>query len=324
MLFNYFITLAAFGIIIFLHELGHYCVARFYGVGVAEFAVGMGPKLLSWKNKYGTNWVVCLLPIGGYIVPKEEKHKDVIGEVFENASPFRGILIALAGPVANFITAVLIMLGISIFFGQPVFTNKIKCLSNNSVAQGLLMPGDRVIKINNEKFLSFTSLVGKSGVVNFEIMRDNETLKLDIDKKNAKKFGIIFETNFSPISLFEAVKFSFSSVFKNIAALFGMIFNIFYSMNFHGPIGIIGGLSEAMQAGFVILLLSMVSLSIGLGVSNLLPIPVLDGGRILIFMLKATGIQPSKRVEELINYISYTILLFIILYSSYSDFKDVL
>lgn len=326
MSWEFLLSLLAFSIVIMIHEFGHYAFARMFGLGIKTFSIGMGKAIHSFIDKRGTKWQICMIPLGGYVYPKETEEENaqenVIGTTFEKMHPLKGIFFAFAGPLFNFLSAFLIMVTIAIFVGFPKFSPEIIDIMPNSVAIGKLLPGDIVLEINNKKVED--ALIGEKDPV-MKIKRGQQILDIQLKKAANEPYKLVFATKFEKVSAKYAIVESIKHIVFSVANLFQKIWGAIVSMNIVGPIGIIKKSMQVQQYGFIIFLLFIANISISIGAFNLLPIPILDGGRIIMFMLSMIIRRPIPMIfQKVFSYISIAILAVIFLLGFFVDIKGLL
>jgi regulator of sigma E protease len=340
-------------VLVVLHELGHFIIARWNGVKVTDFAVGFGPTLLKWTSKRsGTNYRVNLLPLGGYCQMKGEDGKTNEAEQqrqfrsdgfepdnFQAKRPWQRLAIVLAGPIANFIVAIVLLVGAAWVFGIP--GDKATTIVGQLV-EGLpadragMHTGDRIISIDGKTIADGNVLVdtihhslGKRIHVVFE--RDGAQHAIDatpIGIPNAPHDGHL---GFAPfpathkVGLGEALTYGgsfFSSSVTSTVGLLGTLVTNPASVagQLHGPIGIARVSAQVQDFGPAAFLTLSAMLSISLGIFNLLPIPALDGGRgafIVVEMLRGRPVDPEK--EALVHIGGFAVLIALMLVVSYHD-----
>ena len=276
---KFFITLLGLSILVIVHELGHYLFAKMFNVGVEVFSVGMGPILYSFDDKKGTKWQFCLIPVGGYVQLKDklnESNQHVNGGSFEECGSIATILIAFAGPLFNFLFSFLLFFAICLSIGIPNETSIIKEVTYNSVAhQAQLLKGDVVTKINTID----------SKTLELSVLRDKKLIKKTLIKNSKKTpYGLSFQKNYSKKGVWESfmqsMKYVLKVIYKFISEIYKSFIFLSFPSNASGPLGIFQA-SMMQQTDLISFLLFIINVSISLGATNLLPIPILDGGQIV-------------------------------------------
>ncbi len=327
------ITIAAaifvFGLLVFFHELGHFGVAKMVGIKVHEFAIGMGPKLISFA-KGETQYTLRALPIGGFV--KMEGEDEVSSEAgsFSNKSIAARIAVILAGPIMNFILAILLFMVLFYSVGSPSTTMQ-EVIPGTPAETAGIQKGDTILSIDGEEVQNWNQLVDRIGrsqdtPLEFTIQRDNEvitkTITPTVDSETKQVMvGIV------PMykkSLGYAVKTSFTNtgyVIREIGDfLRRLVFRQVSSGEVAGPVGIITMVGQATQAGWESVLFLAGLISINLGLMNLLPIPALDGSRILFLIFeffRGKPVNPER--EGMIHLVGFALLITMMIFVTYND-----
>ena len=306
--------------LIFIHELGHYLAAIRSGVKVESFSIGFGPELIGFNDKKGTRWKFSLIPLGGYVKMKGElvnisnnlEQNISDKEAFLNASVFSRIFIVLSGPIANLFLGALLITSIYVFNGRyftPPIVDEV-IVSQPAMVAGIIS-GDEIISINDIEINEFTdikNIVQSSSdkLLKFKILRVNSVLSFNIipikyfDSKlnqNVGRIGIKASSIIlKKLSVLEAFKLGFYDTIQMTKEwLKGL--KLLLSLNVDkkdilGPIGIAKVSGSSLDNGIFSVLFLMAVLSINLGLINLLPIPALDGGYLLLFIYELIFKKP--------------------------------
>ncbi len=316
-----------FGLLIFAHELGHYLVARLSGVRVLELAIGFGPKLLGWRKK-GINYSLRIFPLGGFCrmlgeSPDDEPAPD---NFIKKPLHLRAAVMA-AGSLMNLLLA-LIVFFIIFFFLMGLQSTRLETVLPGSPAQRAgLAPGDRIVAINGEKINSWEDIVA-------EVSKNpGEQIEVVVKRNGEiKDFTLIAEpdpeSGRGMIGITAAwEKYQFMASLRTSLASFGMVISSIYQvvtgkapLDVTGPVGIIMVVNEVARTGFVNLLWLTGLISISLGLTNLLPLPALDGGKLLFLLIEALRgkpIDPEK--EGFVHFIGFALLIVLILLVTYND-----
>lgn len=342
------IAIVVFGIIIIVHELGHFIAAKNSGVRVNEFAIGMGPKLLS--KQYGeTKYSLRLLPIGGYCSMEGEDKSSEDERAFCQKSVTKRIIIVIAGALMNLILGfifIVIMTSMSDIYASTT----ISWFEDNATSQASgLQIGDRVVNINGMHIFTDTDFAyqlqsDKDGIYDITVIRNGDKINLkDVkfsiaDNENGKKAGSL-HIDFKV----EPIERSFKSVASQswrrsvsyarlIWVSLGDLLTGQYKINdLSGPVGIVSAISdvvsnETTETGvnwYELLqnLFSMAALiSINVGIFNLLPLPALDGGRLIFLIFEGIRKKPvSPEKEGLVHFVGLAILMLLMLYVTFND-----
>ena len=350
---TFFISLIGFLVVltplVFIHELGHYLAAVKNGVVVEQFSVGFGPELIGFTDKYKTRWKVCLIPFGGYVKMKGEllvndknyKNNNTSKGYFNNASLFARLSIVFSGPLANILLGILIITTLYSFHGRYEIKPEINQVVKNSPAERSgLKPNDLIVSIDNKRVYNFEDIkkivTENKQQLSFEILRNKQFLYFDIKPEilNAKdletksyKIGIIASR---PIlvkhdlisSIYYGLKDTFLLTHEWIKGFIKLIsFNI-EKKDIAGPIGIAKISGDAISLGIPSFLFLMALLSINLGLINLLPIPALDGGYILMYFAEFILGRPiNQNIQSKIIQIGVFLLVFLMLVITFFDIQ---
>ena len=326
------IALLLFGVIVLIHEFGHFILAKKNGVTVHEFAVGMGPKLFG-VEKNGTLYSLRLLPIGGFCAMEgEDEDSDKPGS-FGRKSILQRASIIFAGPFFNLVLAVIFLIPVFIYIGSP--TTTIDQVIDNSPAQAAnLQKGDTIKEINGQEITSwneFTEVITTSEgkELNVVVDRDNKSVKLsitpEIGEDGTYKVGVTCLRNKNVIN---AIKESFVTTGQMIVQMVTFLKQMItgtvpggFSNSVAGLVGVISIVSDAAKTGFINLLYLGSIISLNLGIINLVPFPALDGGRLFLLLIEALRggkkINPDK--EAMINMIGFCALMAFMVFITYSD-----
>tara|TARA_B110000046_G_scaffold184913_1_gene224807 strand:+ start:1143 stop:2195 length:1053 start_codon:yes stop_codon:yes gene_type:complete len=342
-----FITfLIVLSILVFIHELGHFTVARLLGVKVYVFSIGFGKKLISkqWK---GTEWSFSLIPLGGYVKMKGQEDLNPAianndNDSYNAKTPFERILILLAGPLANFLLAFLIYIFIGLLGNNHLSPIIGKVINDSPAFKSGLKANDIILKINDTTIKTWDdlshSIKDSNTALKFYVNRD-ETIRTfiirpelsdsqNIFKEKIKKrmIGIVPAPKVITIfySPFESVSFAYDKTIESSKMIFlgvqKLIQGIIPSSEIGGVISIGTVISDASQSSFVALLTITALISVNLGVLNLLPIPALDGGHIMFNLYEIiTKRKPSDKALLVLTLSGWAILLGLMSLGIYND-----
>ncbi len=336
-------ALLVFSFLIFIHEFGHYIFARIFKVKINEFSIGMGPKLVYYDSKKtGIRYALSMLPIGGYVAMAGEDDESDDPNAFDKKPAWKRFIITAAGAAVNILAgflATLILISALVPIGNTTvagFADKAETEYEISSAESGLMVGDTIIKVDGKS-------VKTPDELSYEIMRRG-TKPLDItvirDGKRLVIQDVVFPTIEEQGQAFGAIDFSvyrLKKSFSNVIAqswrkscltvrmcwesLYDLITGRYTIAAVSGPVGISGAIGDAARAGVASLLNIVAVISINLGVMNLLPIPALDGGRLILLLVEMlTKKKLPTKVEGMINGIA---LLLLLLFSALIMVKDV-
>lgn len=317
-----------FLIVVFIHELGHFGVAKFVGIKVNEFSIGMGPKVFQ-RKKGETEYTLRLLPIGGYVKMEGEDESSEDPRSFNNVSVLSRIAVIMAGAIMNFLLAIVVFTIFSYAVGMPI--NQIQETVIGSPAEIVGIKEGDIIKNVNGKDTSTWNMVVKAinkadpnREINIEILRDGKIEKVLVKptiKDNKSMIGIGPKTEQSITS---AIRGGFEKTGEFLGLMFEFISMIFKGKvstdDLSGPVGVISVIGEAANMGFNQVLYLLGFISVNLGFFNLLPIPALDGSRViflLIELVRGKPIDPNK--EGFIHFIGFILLISLMLVVTYKD-----
>lgn len=336
------IIIFVFGILIFIHELGHFLTARACGVTVKEFAIGMGPKVFSKKSKKNnTVYSVRLFPIGGFVSMENEDGLDEGADAndenaFCNKSVPKRMLITIAGASMNLILGFLIMLVI-VFMSKQLGSNVIAEFTEDAVSNEWLCEGDEIIKVGGTRVHTWNETayeIMNQGhePVDITVKRDGERIRLEDvrfptfeDEESRVVFGdfdfsVYAESKSFPNLMKHAFFRSVSTVKMVIDSFAGLISGRFGMDAVSGPVGVVGAVENAARQGLMSFLYIMSVLTINLGVVNLMPFPALDGGRFVFLAIEGIRGKPiNKNVEAYINFAGLIILFAFMIIITFKD-----
>ncbi len=322
------VTLLIFGLLVTVHELGHYLVARASGVAIIEFSIGMGPKIKSWQGKINT-FSIRALPIGGYVRMAGEPGEDddvesmvacigrkPLGEV----NIFKRMLIVLAGPVMNILLAFAIMLVLVSTSYAIGSTQVAEMMPESESAKHGLQKGDVILEINGKDIMCFPDLsymIAADGAFGVDMLVERngeEVLLKDVIFAYTEENGVVYgvmdfkvyrKDKTMGTILYESFWQGYNSIYMTVDSLIDTFKGRYGIEAVGGPIAIGEQIGEAIDAAdnFADTLRNLGSMtmmiSVSLGIMNLLPIPALDGGRFLLYVIEAIRRKPlPKNVEE--------------------------
>lgn len=339
MVFPIIITIIAFGIMVTLHEAGHFFVAKRCGVMVHEFSIGMGPLIFKW-GKGETQYSLRLLPLGGYVKLEGEGEESDDPKAFSNVSPLKRIGILVAGAIMN------ILLGFICFViinnvSNVVYSNRIYDVVENSAAyEAGMMAGDRIVKLNNTRIDTYSDIrmfmMSPTEEIKVTYKRDGVkntvTLSPSPDENGNMKIG--FYPDVEELNFIESVQYACYDtkyVVKAVLMSLKMLFTGEAKVSdMSGPVGVVQVVDrvteESSQYGATALIVMLLNLfgmiSVNLGVFNLLPIPALDGGSIIFAFVEL--VSRKKLKQEVLGYINLIGLVLIMGLGIFVMFSDVM
>lgn len=319
-----------FLLVILFHEFGHFIVAKMVGIKVNEFSIGMGPKILQ-REKGETKYTIRLLPIGGYVSMEGEDEDSNDPHSFNNVSPIARIGVVVAGAIMNFVLAIIVFTIVSFSIGTPT-TTILNTQASSPAEKAGIQPGDKIIGINNNNTRSWDSIVNEISNADSDekltvtLLREEEkvtyVLSPEIDKEEDR--SIIGIVPVSEKSFLKAVRAGFQRTGFTLKLMFEFIQMAFKGevgrQDLSGPVGVIHTIGEAAKYGFLNVLNLMGFISVNLGFFNLLPLPALDGSRVvflIIELIRGKAIDPEK--EGMIHFIGFVLLIVLMISVTYSD-----
>jgi len=334
------ITILALGFVIFIHELGHMLVAKFFGVGVHEFSIGMGPAVLKKKLKE-TLYALRVLPFGGFVklagLDDSEETPSPDDQNFLKKPIYQRFCVLAAGSSMNILLGFCVILCLFAFWGKPVLSPTINGVVPNSPAfQAGLLKGDKLLAINNLKINDMRTDVIKrinqsEGVsVKLDIEREGQLLSLHViptvesGTEKPAVIGILLQSDLQRGSLFQVVGWSLDKTSDYIGMVFTSIHMLVTAkasvQDMAGPIGIVQYASFELNRSLVSFLNIIALISISLGVINLFPFPVLDGGHILFLLIEWVTKKPvSKPITEKVTQIGALALMLLMGFIVFND-----
>jgi regulator of sigma E protease len=352
-------------VVVFIHEFGHYYFAKKYGVKVTDFSIGFGKELFGWNDKLGTRWKICWIPLGGYVkffgdrnVFSQSDQEEIIKKYSEEERKklfilkplYQRSLIVAAGPIANFILAIVIFLFIYMFVGKdftPAVINEVQKDSPAEVAG--LMKNDVILEIDGTEVKSILDVsklitLSTSDFIDFKVSRYDQDVLLKVkpnivetednlgNKINKRMIGIMVgpynnKVNHVKLGPAKALYYSLNEVYfvtiSSLKYLGSILTGSGDSSQLGGPIRIAKITGQVAQFGIVPFLSIMAYISISLGLINLFPIPLLDGGHLMFYGFeKILGRPLSQKTQEGFFRIGMFLLLFIMFFATYNDLKD--
>jgi len=342
-------------VIVFFHELGHFGVARFFGVRVDSFSIGFGREIIGWTDKHGTRWKIGWLPLGGYVkfvddenaasAPARDSAQADPG-AFHSKPLWQRALIVAAGPLANFILAIAIFAGLYTSAGVPVMEPVVSQVMENSPAQRAgIRPGDRIISIDGEKidsFLDISRIVALRPGREVDIVVDRGGMRLTLKAKLGERKvpdglggkvtigflgvthqasdGVRFEKKSLPEAVLLGMRSTWNIVSGTMTYLKEMIVGRQSTEQLAGPIRIAQISQKAAETSWLALVQLAAVLSVSIGLINLFPIPMLDGGHLLYYAIEAVRGKPlSESAQEFGFRIGMALVLALMLIATFND-----
>ena len=348
-------------IVVFFHELGHFLVARWAGVKVLTFSLGFGPELAGFDDRHGTRWKISAIPLGGYVkffgdyteasTPSAETLAGMSEE--EKAGSFhhkrvgpRAAIVA-AGPIANFILAIVIFTCLFTFFGKPSTSARVdKVEANSAAAAAGFQVGDVVLSIDGAKIDSFSDMQRIVGTragehLTFTVKRGEATVQLEGTPElrevkdpfgNSHRQGVLGITRQTAAgdvvtervdpatALWLGVKETWFVIDRTLAYIGGVFTGREAADQVGGPLRIAQISGQVATIGLTALIHLAAVLSISIGLLNLFPVPLLDGGHLLFYAVEAVRGRPlSERAQEMGFRIGLGLVLMLMVFATYND-----
>lgn len=345
-------------LLVFVHEFGHYWVARRCGVKIDAFSIGFGPEILGWTDRSGTRWRIALVPMGGFVKmfgdadassrPDAEAAARMDAEArqvsFMHKKLWQKSLVVSAGPAANFLFAILVMTILFATVGQPFTPPIIGKIQPDSAAEHAgLKPGDVIQSVDGAQVRRFEELqqmvsLDPGQPLRMNVQRDGQTLEIVatpsvVDEKdrfgNVERIGrlgvypssdIVIRQEDPATAAWQATRETWSITSNTLGVVWQMIIGVRGTEDLSGPIGIGQMSGEFWREGFVPLIHFVALLSISLGLINLFPIPVLDGGHLLFYAIEGVRGRPvSERALAFGFRVGFALILSFFIFVMWHD-----
>jgi regulator of sigma E protease len=315
------------GVLVFVHELGHYLAARWRGVRVETFSIGFGQAITSWTDRSGTVWKLAWLPLGGYVkLHGQERPQDVAedvrarwipGQTFHDKTVLSRAIVVAAGPIANFALAMVLFAALFIAIGEPVALPVVGAvLPDSAAARAGLMVNDRIVSIAGNSIGTFEDLqhsvtMHPGETLKMNIRRDGADQQLDVTTESrdsgGRKVGLLgirggaveYRHVSVPAALLGGMTQTWTITKETFTGLAQMISGTRGTEELGGPLRIAQLSGQVAQLGLASLVSFIAVLSVNLGLINLFPVPVLDGGHLVFYLAEALRGRPlPQRAQE--------------------------
>ncbi len=344
-LLNLLLFIFILGLLIFVHELGHFLTAKKSGVYIYEFSIGMGPEIKSIKGKDGILYSIRALPIGGFVqmageIYEDDDTKKVPKEQFMCNRPwYQRLIILVAGVFNNFLLAIILLFAMALIWGAPSLKPVVYDVTDGYPAKEAgIKAGDVIKSINGSKVKTLDKtqllLLLKTKDDKYQITvehKNGQTATYEVvpkkekndDGDEVKVFGIQTKTNITK-GFGSSVKYAFTKFGSVVEQMWLTIVNLFTGKisisAMSGPVGIYSVVGETRSAGVESVIYLIAYLSINLGIMNILPIPALDGGHLLFLIIeKIRGKKIDEKIEGITTTIFFALLLLLMLYITIHD-----
>lgn len=338
---TFLVLILILGTIILIHELGHFISAEKAGVYVEEFAIGMGPKLWSSKSKKGeTTYSIRLFPIGGYVSMANEEVPDSNikkHQILENKTLFQKVTVLVMGILFNFVLTIFLLFINGLIYGSPNTKPIVgEVAKDSAVYNAGIKAGDLIKSVNGKTTETWDDVLLEISVkenskesYKFVIERNDKTYNYNIipdikeeEGEKQKVFG--FSISYTKTHGFvNALKYSVTGFWDMIKSIVNILKYLFVGSisvnNLSGPVGIYTVIDQIKESGFEHLIYLTAYLSVNIGVVNLLPIPVFDGGRILLIIFEKITKKKNKKLEGILNTVGFAMLVLLMIYVTFND-----
>jgi regulator of sigma E protease len=349
-------------VVVFVHEYGHFIVGRLCGVGVKAFSIGFGRELFGWNDRHGTRWKISAVPLGGYVkfvgdmngasVPDEAALARMDPEErrlsFHHQPLAKRAAIVAAGPIANFLLAILVFAAVTFVAGRQILVPRVDVVQPGSAAETAgFMPGDLVLAIDGREIVSFADMqrlisTSAGDTLSFSVERDGGQLTLQATPQvrevempgfGKQKIGLLglqgsrnpADVKFVRYGLIDSVAAGFQETWNVIERTFNYLARMISGrespQQLSGPIGILKVSGDVASAGGLASLTGLIAiLSVSIGLLNLFPIPLLDGGHLMFYAFEAVLGRPlSDRAQEIGFRIGLAIVVMLMLFATWND-----
>jgi regulator of sigma E protease len=348
-------------LVVFFHELGHFLVARRCGVRIMVFSIGFGPEIVGFDDRYGTRWKISAIPLGGFVkffgddnaasVPDTARIAAMDAQERAQSFAFQPVYkraaIVVAGPLANFVLAIVIFAGVFMLYGKQTMSARVdSVLADSAAAAAGFKPGDLVVAIDGRPIDNFAEMqrivstsagetltiaVDRGGVQ--QVLKATPALKEVKDNfGNVQRVGVLGisrsmapeDLKLHPVSppqaIWMSVQETWSVIDRTLGYIGGVIVGREAANQLGGPIRIAQMSGQVASFGFVPLIQLAAVLSVSIGLLNLFPIPLLDGGHLLFYSIEALRGRPlSERAQEVGFRIGLAIVLMLMIFATFND-----
>lgn len=328
-------ALLMLSLLVVVHELGHYGAARIFKLKVDEFSVGFGPRLFGWVSPSGTDFCWRLLPFGGSCRFRgEDAERGYDPEALQNQKAWKRLIMQFSGPLLNIVFAYVIALVLMFMYGN--YAAQINSVTEGSAAQSSgLLPGDTILSVDGAKVTVDTlrsSILGDAdGNAVLGVKRDGQMMSVEVrgmhdPATNTNALGIAINAGERiSVGFFEGLASAGKTVAQITREILGVFVNIFkkpetLGENLSGPVGTVAIIGQGIRSGLETSLWLSLLISVNLGIFNLLPVPGLDGARMIFSVSEMIRRKPlSQQVEGGIHLVGFALLMVLMVYASYGD-----
>lgn len=347
-----FAFVVVLGVLVFVHELGHYLAARWRGVHVDVFSIGFGQALTSWTDRHGTRWKVAWIPLGGYVklhgqerpedVPAEVRASWIPGRTFHEKSVLSRAIVVGAGPIANFLLSIVLFAALFAAIGRPVTVPVVgDVMADSAAARAGMKPNDRILRIGNTDIHSFEDIqriitANPDATLPVTVHRGDSDQQLTVHTGSrlaaGKAVGLLgvrggkveYEPVSLPAALWGGVTQTWTVTSETIGGLVEMIHGQRGTDELGGPLRIAQLSGQVAELGLASLVSFIAVLSVNLGLINLFPIPVLDGGHLLFYFFEAIRGRPlPPRAQEYGFRAGLAVLAALFVFATWNDLTHI-
>lgn len=330
----YIVAILLFILLILIHEFGHFIAAKLLGVRVNEFAIGMGPKLIKW-GKGETRYSINAFPIGGYCAMEGEDEESHDDRAFCNKKPWRRFLIVIMGATFNLILG-LVLIAITLIPEKSFLTTTVDVFHENAVSSEFgLQEGDEIIEVDGRKIfttydLSYAFSNIDDGAIDITVKRDGKKVELnDVKFKSEEIDGINYLTvdfyvKGKDKTFLGFIGHTFDTAISNCAVVYRSLIDLItgrYGISaMSGPVGVTVAIGSVAKQSLSDLLQVMALITINLGLFNLLPLPALDGGRLVFILFEMIFRKPvPQKYEAIVHAVGMALLLLLMVVITFKD-----
>jgi len=340
------------GVLVFFHELGHYLAARWRGVRVETFSIGFGQAITSWTDRHGTVWKLAWIPLGGYVklhgqerpedVPDQVRAGWIPGYTFHEKSVLSRAIVVAAGPVANFLLAMVVFAGLFIAVGKPVTLPIVaEVMADSAASRAGLLAKDRIVAIAGDSIGTFedlqriiTARPAQSLAVTIRRSGTDQVVPVTTEARQVggHQVGMLgirggeveYQHVGLPAALWGGVKQTWTITAETVGGLAQMISGARGTDELGGPLRIAQLSGKVAQLGLASLVSFIAVLSVNLGLINLFPIPVLDGGHLLFYLVEALRGRPlPARAQEYGFRAGLAVLACLFVFATWNDLTNI-
>lgn len=348
-------------LVVFFHELGHFLIARWCGVRIMVFSIGFGPEIIGFNDRYGTRWKISAIPLGGFVkffgdenaasIPDAARIASMDAQERAQSFAFQPVLkraaIVVAGPLANFILAIVIFAAVFMLYGKQTMSARVDSVQPDSAAAAAgFKPGDLVVAIDGrpiDNFAEMQRIVSTSAGETIAVTVDRDGLQQVLKATpalkevkdnfgNVQRIGVLgisrsmapedlkLHPVAPPQAVWMSVQETWSVIDRTLGYIGGVIVGREAANQLGGPIRIAQMSGQVASFGFVPLIQLAAVLSVSIGLLNLFPIPLLDGGHLLFYAIEALRGRPlSERAQEVGFRIGLAIVLMLMIFATFND-----